>query len=61
MKRITNKKAKEFEVIKVTKDLLKKPIKILLTPAIVKTLGIPLVKENGLWWLEVNKKKEKKE
>ena len=44
----------EFEV-KDWNDFKDKYFKIMLTQDLAKRLELPLVHENGMWWVEVNK------
>jgi hypothetical protein len=41
-------------------DIKDKYYKIMLTPELAKELNLNLVYENGQWWVEVNKEKNKK-
>jgi len=39
-------------------DIRDKYFKIMLTPELAKDMGLNLVREDGIWWIEVNKDKK---
>jgi len=48
---------KEKFEIKDWDDIKDEYYKIMLTPSLVRSLGLNLVFENDVWWIEVNKDK----
>lgn len=51
------KNSEEME-IKSWDDFKDKYFKLMLTPQLAKKLKLPLIKERGVWWVEVNKDKK---